>query len=201
MRYVGVVAITGLAAVLAACSGGDSSKAEKVINDHFTKNATCTEVPLGLPVDLSKVGADGALGVLKAKGYITEGKATTTDYFGRKAVADIFSLTEKGKALVQREASQGVLGFSRGPCLRTGHFQVDKIEAIDTGNDIEGKPVASVRTRIKFFPEEWLADTRNNPAWSGFWKNIGEDENGPWLYPLLKSGADFYWQGRGRKIQ
>jgi len=199
MRHVVMLTVVGLAMVLAACGQSDNSKAEKVINSEFAKNPMCTEIPIGLPVDFSKVGPDGGLGILKAKGYIAEGKITV-DTFGGKSVVDTFVLTDKGKPLVQRQATVARF-FSQGTCIRTGQYQVDKIEAIDFGNDVEGKPIATVRARIKFIPEEWLVDTRNSPTWSGFWKGIGNDESGPWLYPLLKSGDEFYAYGKGRKIQ
>ncbi len=198
MRHVVIVALLGLATVLAACGKNDNSKAEKVINSEFAKNPMCTELPIGLPVDLSKVGPDGALGILKAKGYATEGKVSV-DRFQGKTVVDTFVMTDKGKPLLQRQSTLGFI--SQNACVRTGQYRVEKIEAIDYGNDVEGKPIASVRARIKFVPEEWLADTQNNQSWSGFWKGIGNSESGPWLYQLLKSGDELYANGKGRKIQ
>lgn len=198
MRHVVMVTLMGLATVLAACGKSDGSKAEKVINSEFAKNSMCTEIPIGLPVDLSKVGPDGALGILKAKGYATEAQVTVDTIRGKTAV-DTLVMTDKGKPLLQRQSTLGFI--SQNACVRTGQYQVEKIEAMDFGNDVEGKPIATVRARIKFVPEEWLADTRNSPAWSGFWKGIGNDESGPWLYQLLKSGDEFYAYGKGRKIQ
>jgi len=204
VRGIGSIFVLGIAVALTACGNSDNSKVEKVINDQFVKDASCTNVPVGQPVDLAKVGADGALGLLKSKGYIVDAKATVTGIFGRRSVIDTYAMTDKAKPLVQREGvSRNVIGMSigSGPCLRTGHFVVDKVEAIDIGNDVEGKPIASVRARIKFIPEEWLADTRQSPAWTAFWKNITDIEAGPWLYQLLKSGSDYYAHGAGRKLQ
>lgn len=194
-----IAMISCLAAALAACGNNDHAKVEKEINGALAKNTPCTEIPIGLPLDLSKIGSDGALGILKAKGYVTEGKIEF-DTFRGKSSAGAMVMTEKGKPLLQKPAvMEGY--YRREACIRTGRFEVDKVEAIDLGNDIEGKPIASVRAKIKFVPEEWIADTRNSPAWSGFWKGIADQENGPWLYPLLKSGSEFYSHGHGRKIQ
>ncbi len=160
MKHVLTMAL--LAAALAACGNSDNSKAAKEINGALAKNAPCTEIPIGLPVDLNKIGADGALGILKAKGYVTEGKVEF-DTFRGKSSADAMVMTEKGKPLLQRPADMGRY-YKRDACITTGRFEVAKVEAIDFGNDIEGKPIASVRAKIKFVPEEWIADTRNNPC-------------------------------------
>lgn len=197
MQRVVLLTVIGLAVVLAACGKSDSSKAENAINSELAKGTVCTELPIGLPVDLTKVGQDGVLGILKAKGYATEGKVTVEKFQG-KTVADTFVMTEKGKPLLQRQATLGFI--MQNACVRTGKYQVEKIEAIDFGNDVEGKPIATVRARIKFVPEEWLADTRSSAAWSGFWKSVANNETGPWLYQLLKSGDELYAQGRGRRI-
>lgn len=197
MKHIAMMAC--LAAALAACGNTDNSKVEKEINSALTKNTPCTNIPIGLPLDLSKVGSDGALGILKAKGYVAEGKIEFDTYRG-KSSADALLMTEKGKPLLQTPAAMG--RYTRHEaCIRTGRFEVGKVEAIDFGNDIEGKPIASVRARIKFVPEEWIADTRKDAAWSGFWKGIDEKEGGTWLYQLLKSGNEFYSHGQGRKIQ
>lgn len=193
------VTIALLAANLAACGNSDNSKAEKEINGALAKNAPCTGIPIGLPLDLSKIGADGALGILKTKGYVTEGKVEFDTFLGKNS-ADAMIMTEKGKPLLQTPAEMGRYS-RREACVRTGRFEVDKVEAIDFGNDIEGKPIASVRAKIKFVPEEWISDTRNSSAWSGFWKDIADKEGGTWLYPLLKSGDAFYAHGQGQKIQ
>ncbi len=197
MKHIAMMAC--LAATLAACGNTDNTKVEKEINDALAKNAPCTEIPIGLPLDLSKIGADGALGILKAKGYVTEGKIEF-DTFRGKGSADALVMTEKGKPLLQTPAEMGRYS-RREACIRTGRFEVDKVEAIDFGNDIEGKPIASVRAKIRFIPEEWIADTRKDAAWSGFWKGIADKESGTWLYPLLKSGDAFYSHGQGQKIQ
>jgi len=197
MKHIAMMAC--LAAVLAACGNTDNSKVEKEINGALAKNTPCTNIPIGLPLDLSKVGSDGALGILKAKGYVIEGKIEFDTYRG-KSSADALLMTEKGKSLVQTPSVTEWYS-RREACIRTGRFEVDQVEAIDFGNDIEGKPIASVRAKIKFVPEEWIADTRNNPAWGSFWKGIADQEGGTWLYPLLKSGDAFYSHGQGRKIQ
>lgn len=195
MRVVGLAAVTAAVCVLAACGSSDNAKVEKVINAQLAKSASCTDVPIGQKVEYAKVGADGALGILKAKGYIVETQGTTKEFFGRTSTFDTYALTEAGKPLVHREGM-----FSR-VCMRTGHFEVTNIEAIDLGNDAEGKPVASVRAKIKFVPEDWIAGTKNVAAWSGYWKDIGETENAQWLYTLLKSGSDYYSHGPGRKLK
>lgn len=200
MKIVRLVLIAGVAMALAGC-GGDSSKVENVINEQLAKSANCTEVPVGLKVDVSKVGPDGALGILKAKGYIVEAQGSSKDFFGRTNTFDTFALTDKGKPLVQHEGTPVGTFLVHGPCMKSGTFKVTKIEAIDHGNDAGGQPVATVRARIRFVPEEWIADTKNMPAWSAYWKNISETENAQWLYTLLKSGNDFYSHGPGHKLQ
>ena len=188
MRIVGLVLVTSVAMALAGC-GGDSSKVESVINQQLAKSASCTEVPIGMKVDVSKVGPDGALGILKAKGYIVEAHGSSKDFFGHTNTFDTFALTDKGKPLVQQEGTPASAFFAHGPCMKTGTFKVSKIEAIDLGNDAGGQPVATVRARIKFVPEEWIAATKNMPTWSAYWKNISETEHAQWLYTLLKSGG------------
>lgn len=195
MRVTGIAAASAAIFMLTACGGTDSSKVEKVINEQLAKQAPCTDVPLGQKVDYAKVGADGALGILKAKGYITESQGSSKDWLGKVTIFDTYSLTEAGKPLVQREGM-----FSRA-CLRTGHYEVAKIEAIDAGNDAEGKPVASVRTKIKFVPEAWIASTKDMAPWAGYWKEINDTQNAEYLYTLLKSGSDFYAQGPGRRLK
>lgn len=194
MRVINFTVATAVF-TLAACGSTDSGKVERVINEQLIKQTACTDVPIGSQVDYAKVGADGALGILKAKAYITESQGSNKDFFGRVHTFDTYALTETGKKLVHRE------GMFSKVCMRTGHYEVTKIEAIDAGNDAEGKPVASVRAKIKFVPEEWIASTKSVPAWAGYWKEITEMENAQWLYTLLKSGSDFYSQGPGRRLK
>lgn len=196
VRVNGLAAATAAFFMLTACGSNENSKVERVINAHLVKSASCTDVPIGQKVDYAKVGTNGALGILKTKRYIVESKGTSTDFFGRTNTFDTYALTDAGKPLVQRENP-----FSRVPCMRTGHFEVTNIEAIDLGNDADGKPVASVRAKIKFVPEDWIAGTRDVAAWAGYWKDINDTESGPWLYTLLKSGSDYYSQGSGRKLR
>lgn len=194
MRVIGLVVTTAAVPMLLACGSSDNSKVEKVINDQLAKSPTCTDVPIGQKVDFAKVGADGALGILKSKGYITESQGSSKDFWGRVGTFDTFALTDKGKPFMQRD---GI----RGPCVRTGHYEITKIEAIDVGNDIEGKPIASVRARVRFVPEEWISGTKNEVVWSGYWKGVSDSENAQWLYRLLKSGDNFYPYGPGLKLQ
>lgn len=196
MRVIGLTAATAAFFVLTACGSNENSKVEKVINAHLVTTSICTDVPIGQKVDYAKVGANGALGILKAKGYIVESQGTSRDFFGRTSTFDAYALTDTGKPLVQRENP-----FSRVPCMRTGRFEVTKIEAIDLGNDADGKPVASVRAKVKFIPEDWIAGTRDVAGWAGYWKGINDNESASWLYTLLKSGADYYAQGSGRKLK
>lgn len=196
MRVVVSVVAASVAMALAGCGSSENSKIEKVINADLAKAASCTDVPIGQKVDYTKVGADGALGILKAKGYITESQGSSKDFFGRVSTFDTYALAETGKPLVQRQGNM----FS-GPCVRTGHFEIAKIEAVDLGNDAGGQPVANVRARIKFVPEDWIASTKTIPAWSSYWKDISGTENAQWLYPLLKSGSDFYSHGLGHRLQ
>lgn len=195
MRVIGLTVATAAIFTLVACGATDSGKVERVINEQLAKQASCTDVPIGQKVDYTKVGADGALGILKAKGYIAESQGSSKDWFGKVTNFDTFALTESGKPLVQRE---GIFGRV---CLRTGHYEVAKIEAIDAGNDAEGKPVASVRAKIKFVPEVWIAGTKDMGSWAGYWKEINETQDAQYLYTLLKSGSDYYSQGPGRRLK
>lgn len=190
-----------VALVLASgCGNQDTAKAEKVINAGLAAIPECANLPIESPIDFKKVGADGALGVLKAKGYIIEGKVTENLPFVGKRVSDAFVLTEKGKPLVHRAGDLGPFGDRGLSCLRTGHFHVSQIEAVDVGNSGAGQLIANVRVRIRFVPEQWVADTTNVAAWSAFWKDIKNTESAQWLYPLLKSGDTYYWQGAGHKL-
>ena len=61
--------------------------------------------------------------------------------------------------------------------------------------------MASVRAHIHFVPEEWLAKTRDDPAWSIYWAGMKRIEEPPYLYQLLKSGEEFYFTQRGTALK
>lgn len=197
MKNTTVFLATTITCLLTACGGGETGKAEKAINDKLTKDALCTTVPVGAQVNYEKVGSDGAIGLLKAKGYLVEAKAIVEGWRGKQEV-DSYELTEKGKPLVHKDGRANL--FGGGPCLRTGHFEIEKIIALDKGNDAAGRPVANVRASIKFIPEEWIADTKQTPAWSAFWKNVQDAESSQWLYQAIKSGDDFISVSHGEKL-
>jgi hypothetical protein len=178
--------------VLTGC-GGESSKVERTLNAQFIKDEMCTNVPVGAPVDMRRIGEDGALGLLMSNGYIAQTKGTYKKWSGGIETVDTFSLTEKGKELVKS-------GNDNSQCLKTGHFEIVKIQAVDIGNDAEGKKIATVRASVKFVPESWVSDTKKEKAWDGFWKSVSDNENGQWLYQLVKSGDEFFPAGRGHKV-
>lgn len=189
---------------IVGCGNQDAIKAEKIINTGLVADADCLLLPIESKIyGFNNFKPDSPIGLLKSKGYIAEGKVTELNPLAGKGkqVVDAYVLTEKGKALVQKAGTPTGFGGRSLYCMRTGTFQVSKIEAIDYGNDAEGKHIASIRARIKFIPEEWISDTITNPQFGGFWKRIGEWEKSPWLYQLLKSGDDMYGFRSGRKMQ
>lgn len=194
-----VIAIAVAAMEFTACGSSDKSRAEKVINEGLAKAAQCTRVPIGIPFDRAKVGEDGAIGLLKAKGLIIEGKIKEERMFGGTIERDGYIFTESGKALVQSAGTTGFMAVS--PCVRTGKFQITQIEAIDYGSTADGRPVANVRAKIKFVSEPWLADTRRAAAWDRFWNSVSESENAQWLYQLTKSGEELYYSEPGHALK
>lgn len=197
MRFIAVAVVTGF--ILAACGGSEKSKVEKVINEGLSKAPQCTKVPIGIPIDKSKVGDDGAIGQLKAKGLIAEGKVKEERAFGGAVERDGYVFTDQAKNLIQHAGSTGWIPVA--PCVRTGKFAIADIEAIDYGSAADGRPVANARAKIKFVPEAWLADTRGTPAWEKFWVSVAETEKSQWLYQLLKSGDEFYFTGPGQRLK
>jgi hypothetical protein len=195
-KQLAVSALAFAAALLTGCGSFDFSKVAKTINSGLEKNASCTRVPVGIPVDQSKVGTGGAIGLLKAKGLITEG--TVKQHMFAREPKDVpgYVFTESGKGLVVQPGS-----LAGAPCIRTGKYEINKIEAVDSGNDIEGKPLAIVRATIKFVPEAWLADTKPHPDWAKFWADVHDTEGTQWIYRLIKSGDEFFYTGPGTKLK
>lgn len=92
--------------------------------------------------------------------------------------------------------------FSRkNSCFQFGHWKIKTIEAVDSGSDASGKPVATVRASIEFVPRDWIKTTKTNQAWAPYWGYIEKFESGQWLYRLLKSGEDYFFTGPGEKLK
>lgn len=199
-RAIQQLKMIAAAVILSACGKSEFSTAEKVINEGLAASPQCSGVPVGVPVDKTKLGDDSAIGVMKAKGLVIDGTVISQSVFGKKTESDGYVFTEKAKPLLLRPGKD--LGYSvQLPCVKTGVFQVSKIQAIDYGSDISGNSIASVRATIKFVPNEWLIDTRSVPSWSKFWGNVQSQEAAQWMYHLRKSGDQFFFTGQGERLK
>lgn len=194
-RY-GMVAILMGSVLLAGCGQSEEQKIVATINTKMDGGPECVELPVQVPSDVSKAGGDGALGLLKHAGMIEEGQIVIDERSGKRLPG--FTLTEKGKHLVVREASGNYSNFfgrfmGRYPCIRTGKFAVQQILAVDFGQDMNGRQIATVRGTVQFHPEQWIANTSTQPGWEKFWDGIKKKEEREVLFGLLKSGENFYY--------
>lgn len=186
---------------LSGCGGSDKSRIVDSINVQLSKDAECVSLPIQVPADTSKVGDDGALGILMKSGIIRESKIVINEKTGASSPG--YDFTPKGEELVVKPMKGSyVFGtfVGRYPCVRTGHYEVDNINAIDYGSDFEGKPIANVRATLRFVPEDWVSQTRSNEQWKQFWDEVRERERSQVLVQLLKSGDEFFFI-KARKVQ
>lgn len=190
-----------LSAVLlsSGCGSSDFSKAEQTINSSLKKDPSCLHVGVEVPVDKSKVLPGGSIQVLQAKGLIDEGPVKKYGIFGDVKDVPGYVFTATGKELVVVQAKNGY--SPEFPCVKVGIYEVVKIEALDFGYDAEGKSVVNVRTSIKFIPESWVADTKLSPAWEKFWTGVKQTESTQLLYSLVKSGDQFFFNGKPKAVK
>ena len=206
MCAVGVAAAGGLLALsmLGACSGAtDQSKVAQAIDQGLAGAPVCYPVPVGVPIisvgDQKEVASSLALKELLARGLIKPGRIAFKDFMGPR-VADGYVFAEAAAPMVRTAPVPNA--FTRtNPCFEFGHWKVKTIEAVDSGSDASGKPVASVRATIEWVPRDWLQATRALPAWAPYWQNITLFERSQWLYRLLKSGDDYFFTGPGEKLK
>lgn len=193
------LAIFLLALSLSGCSGSETSRIMETINTKLSKDAECVRLPIQVPVDTSKVGDDGALGILKKSGVIQESKIVINERIGASSPG--YDFTKKGEELVVKPKKGSYLfGNFVGnyPCVRTGRYEVDSINAIDYGSNSEGQPIANVRTALRFVPEDWILQTKTEGQWKKFWDEVKERENSQVLVQLLKSGDEFFYIRAGK---
>lgn len=184
-----------LPAFLVGCGNSNEQKIADEINRAMADRRECVSLPVLVPADTSKVGNDGALGLLKQHGYIEEGQILVNERTGRKLPG--FTLTAKGKSLLVKDVSGVYFGdafIGQNPCISTGKFIVKDILAVDYGQDMQGRPVATVRVTFKFVPEDWIATTVAQEGWQNFWNKIRKREQTEMLVGLLKSGDRFYFE-------
>jgi hypothetical protein len=171
-----------LASVLVAgCGNGQNAKVATALDAGLLEHAPCVEVTFAMGKNAAD--GDGALSRLVGKGYVTQVTS---------AIGPIYEATETGRPLI-------VKGHVFH-CFRTGRFQATTIEAVDLGNDMTGTPVATVRARIKFIPEDWTKDTAGLTSWKGFWDGVKDAESHAWLYTMTKSGDAYFYTGRAKQI-
>lgn len=190
--------------MLGACSGAtDKSKVAQAINQGLVGTPVCYHVPVGVPIvsrgDHKEVAGSLALKELLAQGLVKPGSITFKDFMG-PGRAEGYVVTEAGAALVQTAPVPNA--FTRtNACMAFGHWKVRTIEAIDSGSDVSGRPVANVRASIEWVARDWLQATRAMPAWAPYWQDIARLERSQWLYRLLKSGDDYFFTGPGQKLK
>lgn len=179
-------------ALLIGCGHSDNSKIEEAINAGLEKEDNCADVPVGIRVDVSKVGDDGALGILKKHGLIAVGEISLKTISGEKKATG-FIFTEKGRSLVRREGRSGLFADTLA-CVNTGKYVVDVINAVDVGTDASGQQIAAARAKVKFIPEDWIASTKDYAQWGGFWGQVKGREDSEILFRLLKSGDAYFYR-------
>jgi len=193
------LAIFLLALSLSGCGGSEKSSLVETINAKLSKDVECVRLPIQVPVDISNVGDDGALGILKNAGVIQEAQIVVDEKTGGSRSG--YDFTKKGEELVvQPKRGSYFFGNFVGnyPCVRTGRYEVDSINAIDYGSNLEGQPIANVRTTLRFVPEDWISHTKTQEQWKKFWGEVKDREGSQVLVQLLKSGDEFFFIRAGK---
>lgn len=201
MQRTTLLALACATLLTTAC--GERSRDAQIalaINNGLAKESQCMVVPVGIPLASLDAAPDSALAKLISLNLVTAGKVTEEKLLGKSAERSAYIPTEAGTRLVQRDATN-TWASVKGACFRTGVFEIKRIEAVDLGNDATGKPIATVRARVKFVPEEWISDTRKIAAWAAMWRSVSETEGNQYLYQLLQSGDEFFFTGRGAAIK
>lgn len=196
------VALSLMLLSLAGCSpnGVSKSQAQAVINKGLVAASDCIPVPVGVEYISSVHSTSLALKTLRAQGLVQQAPVTVNQYIGPPKTKDGFVFNEAAKAIaVQRDPRPGFINPEF--CVRSGKFEVASLEAIDVASDATGRLVATVRARVQFVPEGWIAKTVADPAWSSYWSGIKKTEETQWLYTLLKSGDQLFYSGRGQALK
>jgi hypothetical protein len=197
-----VTIATLLALGMVACSPADANKsrAQVVINKGLEAQPECLTVNVGRRYEQTVERTSLALKALEAAKLVELGTIEEKSW-GSNAVNTVpaYQFTEAGKSLVPESASASPM--ARLPCVRNGKFEVVSIEAIDINNDLTGRPIANVRARLRFLPENWFASTKTDPSWASYWSAMDKTEQTQWLYSLLKSGDELFFTGRGTALK
>lgn len=184
---------------LAGCGSSDTDRAKKAIDVGLVTHPSCQRVPVDIEVGDKRATTADLVALLRTSGLVKDGVVKDWRSLST-STQDVAGLvfTDKGRTLVVEPAEVRVI--PKQPCLRTGHFEVTKVYAVDFGTDMEGKSVANARASIRFVPEDWMAATRNQPKMADFWNSIDSMEHAGWMYRLVKSGDEFFYTGPGQKL-
>lgn len=200
-RAAGMFLVLALLGSVSGCSphGVSPSQAQAVINKGLAATSNCIAVPVEVEYRAAVHGTSLALKTLQVQGMVQPGPVTVRQYIGPPQTQPGFVFTDAAKALVIER--DNAVNSRTMPCVRNGRFEVSSLEAIDIAPDAGGRMLASVRARVKFMPENWLAKTRDDPAWSSYWSGIEKTQATQWLYTLLKSGDDLFYGGAGQPLK
>ena len=194
--------VTLLALGVLACTPADRSKtrAQEVINKGLIEQPECIIANVGRRHDPSMESTTLVLKALEAAKLIELGTIEEKSWMSNAVkVVPAYTFTDSGKALVSPNAAASLV--ARLPCVRNGRFEVASIEAIDINNDMAGRPIASVRAKLRFIAEDWFAATKTDPAWASYWSAMSKNEQTQWLYSLLKSGEELFYTGRATALK
>lgn len=200
LKHLGMVTLLALG--MSACTPADRTKAraQEVINKGLSEQPECITANVGRRHDPSTGSTSLALKALEAAKLIELGTMEEKSWFSNAVkIVPAYKLTDAGKTLVS--ANSAATLAERLPCVRNGRFEVASIEAVDINNDLSGRPIASVRARLRFIAEDWFAATKTDPAWASYWSAMGKNEQTQWLYSLVKSGDELFYTGRGTALK
>lgn len=200
LKLLGMVTLLTLG--IAACTPADRTKAraQEVINKGLSEQPECITANVGSRHDPSTGSTSLALKVLEAAKLIELGTIEEKAWLSNAVnVVPAYKLTDAGKTFVSPKAASPLAEYL--PCVRNGRFEVAAIEAIDINNDLTGRPIASVRARLRFIAEDWFAATKTDPAWASYWSAMGKKEQTQWLYSLVKSGDELFYTGRATALK
>lgn len=196
------------AVLLSACGKSSSTmkivgnspeaKIEKAINDGLAKDPTCVMRPIGIPMNkeqkalVAKDGYDKSMKALMQAGLVTEGSVSAKDIWGKIHTEPGLVFTEKGNAFIAVPAQTD--WPTKQACVRTGVKTVGKIHAVDYTTDATGSKIATVRMSHKYVLEEWIQPLAQEAK-------IKEFEAKQYVYKLMQSGDDFFYQGQGKELK
>lgn len=189
-----LIAILGSLSV--GCSSNDRAAAEMAINGGLLKNAVCAEVPIQISKQSMNTEQTELAELLRSQQLASLGDVITYDKQGQTSQVKGYVFTQNAKNLVLRAAEIDRWG-TRPPCLKSGHYTVNSIEAIEKATDLDGKPLASVRVTVKFNPEPWFLAAKRNPIYTVYWEALQHSEQQQFLYTLVKSGDAYFFTHMG----